>query len=98
LEQTTGLGAGFLQGWLVFDCRLQRRLQKIEKQRNIRTRWQKGDELYQAHVAALDSKQRDAILNQLLQLSRERRFLLALKSKYAGKHWAYSILCELHSL
>ena len=68
------------------DYSVQKRLEKIERKQKITTRWLKDSEPYQMHIAALESKQRDAVLNQLLQLSRERKFLLGLKTKYAGEY------------
>ncbi|ELU07323.1 hypothetical protein CAPTEDRAFT_192831, partial [Capitella teleta] len=60
------------------------RLQKLEKQHSVSTRWAVNDAQYLRWIQEVDSKLKATTLNRMLVFARERQFLLSLKEKYAN--------------
>jgi len=61
--------------------RIDKNLKKIEKEHNLS---RQPVDIYAPQLSAWADKERNLKLSQLLQLSCERKFLLALIRKYAG--------------
>ena len=64
--------------------RVASKLQSFECSHKLPHRWLPGCKEYEAAKAAIQARRRSALRLQIQTLARERWFLLALKSKYAG--------------
>lgn len=64
--------------------RLQQNIKKFESGQNIEHRWQKADPLFQYFWKVLDERHRCEQLTQMLDLARERQFLLEVKKRHTG--------------
>ena len=83
--------------FLVF--RVEHYLQAVERERNIKKRWDPADEEFQSTLATVDQEVRAELLLKSCNEARERAALLQLKRKYPGIKTYFQItlndLCTL---
>lgn len=65
-------------------CRLEREITLTEAKHGIAHRWRKTDAIFVKQWQIMEQKRRNEQLRLLLELARERQFLLEVRKKHTG--------------